>query len=140
MRRWLLALLFVTAAPLPVHAAELTVTVINIRSERGDIRLSVYGSAAEWPDKSTDDHDRVAPARRRGVIFHFDLPPGVYAVDCFHDENGNGRFDANFIGWPQEGFGFSNDARPFLSAPRFEEASFTLPSAGASITIRMIYW
>ncbi len=124
----------------PALAAELTVTVDNLRSAKGDVRLSAYGSAAEWPDHSADANDKVAPAQTGSVVFHFDLPPGTYAVACFHDENGNGQFDQNFLGIPLEGYGFSNDARPFFAAPSFAAASFPLPAEGAAIAIHMIYW
>lgn len=139
MRLALLAFLLLCAAAASAGAAELVVTVEGIRSAKGDIRLSVYGSAAEWPDKSLSDHDRVEKAQPAGVVFRFDLPPGIYAVNGFHDENGNGRFDTNFLGIPEEGYFFSNNVRPFLSAPSFDAASFRLPPEGASIVIRVIY-
>jgi uncharacterized protein (DUF2141 family) len=131
---WLL--LAAGAAP----AAELVVTVDDLRSDAGDVRLSLFASAAEWPDNSTADHDRVEPARRGGVTFIFDVPPGIYAIAGFHDENRNGKFDTNFLGLPREGFLFSNDARPTLHEPSFAAASFTVPPEGARIRIRMVYW
>lgn len=139
MIRLTLALLLLGGAMAGARAAELTVTVRNIHSDRGDIRLSVYASAAEWPDKSTDEHDRVERARRGSVVFRFDLAPGVYAINGFHDENGNGKFDTSLLGLPEEGYCFSNDVRPFLSAPSFASASFTLPPEGTAITIDMQY-
>ena len=36
------------------------------------------------------------------------LPPGPYAVLAFHDLNGNGILDVNFLGIPREPLGFSN--------------------------------
>jgi len=138
------ALLFVATllvcAIAPAVAAELTVTVDNLRSAKGDVRLSAYASAAEWPDNSAAANDQVAAAQPGSVVFHFDLPPGIYAIACFHDENANGQFDQNFLGIPQEGYGFSNNLHPFLSAPSFAAASFTLPADGAALTIHMIYW
>jgi uncharacterized protein (DUF2141 family) len=133
------ALLFLVLAVSAARAAELTVTVEGIRSSKGDIRLSVYASPTEWPDKSTSEHDKVAPARQGRVVIHFDLPPGTYAANGFHDENGNGEFDTNFLGIPEEGYMFSNDARPFLSAPSFDAASFRLPPEGAAITMHVKY-
>jgi len=127
-------------ASLPAAAAELTVTVDNLRSAKGDVRLSAYASAAEWPDNSAAQNDKVAPAQKGGVTFHFDLPPGTYAIACFHDENANGKFDQSFLGIPEEGYGFSNNLHPFLGAPSFAAASFALPAEGAALTIHMIYW
>jgi uncharacterized protein (DUF2141 family) len=127
-------------AIVPAIAAELTVTVDNLRNDKGDVRLSAYASAAEWPDNSAAANDKVEPAQKGSVVFHFDLPPGIYAIACFHDENANGQFDQNFLGIPQEGYGFSNNLHPFFRAPSFESASFVLPPDGAALTIHMIYW
>jgi uncharacterized protein (DUF2141 family) len=33
------------------------------------------------------------------------VPPGQYAVAVFHDENGNGKMDTNFIGHAARGCG-----------------------------------
>lgn len=134
---FLAALLLFAASP--ALAAQLTVTVDNLRNGDGEVRLSAYASAAEWPDKSTDDHDKVEPAQAGSVVFHFDLPAGTYAVACFHDENANGKFDKNFLGIPVEGYAFSNNVRPVLAAPSFASASFVLPPQGAAITIHMVY-
>ena len=121
------------------RAADLTVTVDNIRSDSGTIRLSIYTSAAEWPDKSTNDYGKIVPAKHGQVVLHFDLPPGIYAINGFHDENGNAKFDTNFLGIPEEGYIFSNDARPVLSAPSFDAAAFRLPPSGAAITMSVKY-
>src|SRR5208282_4902555 len=121
-------------------AAELTITVENIRSDKGQIRISVYTSAAEWPDKPTKDHSQAKPAQAGSVVFKYDLPPGVYAVNAFHDENNNGKFATNFIGLPLEGYGFSNDVRPnLLSAPSFNKAAFELLPVGGVIHFSLIY-
>ncbi len=138
MRLLALALLLGAAVP-AADAAELLITVENIRSASGHIRIAVCTSAAEWPDKSSRDHDQKQPARRGSVTFRYELPPGDYAATTYHDENDNGRFDTNFLGLPEEGYGFSNNVRPFLAAPSFDAARFHLPPEGASIVIRMMY-
>src|SRR5260221_10400043 len=38
------------------------------------------------------------------------------------------RFDQNFLGLPLEGYAFSQNVRPFLSAPRFDAAAVELRS------------
>jgi MipA family protein len=50
-----------------------------------------------------------------------DLPPGDYALVVYHDENGNGRLDRNFIGIPREPLGFSNRYWP-QGPPTFSRA------------------
>jgi uncharacterized protein (DUF2141 family) len=54
------------------------------------------------------------------------LAPGAYAVAVYHDENGNGKMDANFLGIPKEPTGASNDAKGKMGPPKFEDARFAL--------------
>ena len=133
------AVLLLAVLATSAQAAPLTVTVDNIRSAKGEIRLSLYASPVEWPDKSAKEHDFVATAQQGQVVFRLDLAPGIYAINGFHDENGNGKFDTSLVGIPEEGYFFSNNVHPFLSAPSFASASFRLPPEGASIVIDVIY-
>jgi uncharacterized protein (DUF2141 family) len=133
------AVLLLAMLATSAQAAALTITVDEIRSAQGDIRLSLYAAPAEWPDKSTKDHDFVTKAQAGRVVFHLDVPPGTYAVNGFHDENGNGKFDTSLVGIPEEGYFFSNDVRPFLSAPGFDAAKFTVPPEGRAITVHLAY-
>jgi len=125
--------------PMAAHAAQLTVTVDGIRDSKGDIRIAVYGAPQEWPDHPAPDHKQMKPAKTGSVVFTYDLPPGTYALNGFHDEDGNGKFKTSLVGLPEEGYLFSNNVRPFLSAPSFESASFTLPPEGASISAAVQY-
>jgi uncharacterized protein (DUF2141 family) len=42
----------------------------------------------------------------------------------YNDENMNGKLDTNWLGIPEEGYGFSNDVKALLDAPSFSAASF----------------
>lgn len=135
------AVLFLLASLGGARAAELTITIDDVRNDHGHILLTVYRSAEEWLVKSPPERDRDLPARGGSVAVTLDLPPGTYAAAAYHDENANGKFDRSFIGIPLEGYAFSNGAQSFLfTAPRFNAAKFTLPPEGASIHMRMVYW
>jgi uncharacterized protein (DUF2141 family) len=67
------------------------------------------------------------------------IRPGVYAVQAFHDENDNLDLDQNFLGLPQEGMGFSNDAPMRLGPPTFEEAAIEIGPNDAATRFRMRY-
>ena len=61
-------------------------------------------------------------AKDKNAIFPFkNLPVGEYAVRVYHDENNNGQLDKGIFGQPTEGWGVSNDARGFMSAPPFKK-------------------
>ncbi len=65
------------------------------------------------------------------------LEPGAYAVTVYNDLNNNRRFDKNWIGMPKEAWGVSNNVRPRLRAPRFEEAVFDSGAEGLTLEIRL---
>ena len=107
------------------HAADLTITVKGVRSADGAVFLAVYDS-----DKSFMHAPQAKTTRRLNaskgdlkIVIH-DLQPGKYAITSYHDENGNGKLDTNALGIPEEGYGFSNDARGGFGPPNFSEAVF----------------
>ena len=67
------------------------------------------------------------------------IAPGKYALVCYHDENNNGKFDETMLGMPEEGYCFSNNVKPTLSAPNFDECAFDYKGGDQSISMTMIY-
>ncbi|MFC1645760.1 DUF2141 domain-containing protein [Candidatus Omnitrophota bacterium] len=63
-------------------------------------------------------------ANRNCTVFFKGLPYGEYAIKVFHDKNDNKKLDTNFLGIPNEAFGFSNNARGTFGPPAFEKAKF----------------
>jgi uncharacterized protein (DUF2141 family) len=107
--------------------ATLTIHVGNILPAGGTLRLGVY-TAALYPD---DDSKPVASAdvpavSPETVVTLHNIPPGVYAIQAFQDLNSNNKMDTTWLGLPLEPFGFSQDAKPFLSKPGFDAVKFTL--------------
>lgn len=54
------------------------------------------------------------------------IKPGKYAVRYFHDENLNGKMEANLVGRPREGYGFSNNVIGKFGPPTFEKWLFQI--------------
>jgi uncharacterized protein (DUF2141 family) len=104
------------------------VNVYNIRSDSGKLYLSLYNSEKGYPKKPADAFRLVFSDIQHGkckiVLDH--IPPGTYAVACYHDENKNGKMDTNFFGAPTEGTGASNDAKGSMGPPKFKDAKFTI--------------
>jgi uncharacterized protein (DUF2141 family) len=124
--------------PLAASAATLTVKVQNIDKKGGVLRLSLYDEAS-WSNNesvpiASADVPAVAPET---VVRLSNLKPGVYGVKTYQDANRNGEFDQNWLGWPLERYGFSRDARPFLSAPGFDRTEVTLSDGENAIVIHL---
>lgn len=56
------------------------------------------------------------------------IPNGKYAVAYYHDANDNGKLDTGMFGKPEEGYGYSNDARGFMGPADFEDQIFEIDS------------
>jgi len=125
MNRPYTLILAVGISSLLAYAADLTITVKGVRSADGAVFLALYDS-----DKSFMKVPQAKTTRRLNaskgdlkIVIH-DLPAGKYAISSYHDENGNGKLDTNMLGIPEEGYGFSNDARDLFGPPKFPEAAF----------------
>ena len=125
MNRLYTSILTIGLTSVLAHAADLTIMVKGVRSADGALFLAVYDS-----DKSFMKVPQAKTTRRMNAskgdlkIVIPDLPTGKYAIASYHDENGNGKLDTNALGIPQEGYGFSNDARGMFGPPNFSEAVF----------------
>jgi uncharacterized protein (DUF2141 family) len=67
-----------------------------------------------------------------------DLEYGEYAMVLFHDKNGDEKLNTRIFGIPAEPFGFSNNVRPKLSAPKYEKCKFNYSESNNCITIKLI--
>jgi len=128
-----------TATPAP-NALE--VEVLGMRNDHGQVGCSLFNDPPSFPrDESKVIRHAWAPIHGGKAICEFPgLAAGEYAAVVYHDENGNGKFDENFLGMPKEGFGFSRDAPARLSAPTFDEANFKYDGKHLRIPIHIRYW
>lgn len=121
------------------NGADLTVEIEGVRSSEGEIRLAIFDKDYEFPQgekllgKEISAKRGLVSAKFKGV------KPGVYAVAIHHDENGDDKMNTNFIGLPKEGYGFSNNAKVFLSPPSFKEAAFTIFNKRKIIRMGVVY-
>jgi uncharacterized protein (DUF2141 family) len=124
----------------PAQGYTLTVNVSQLHSDAGKLYLSLYNSPTGYPKNASVAYRLAFSEIRNGkaTIALDHLPPGDYAIACYHDENNNGKIDTNFFGMPTEGTGASNDARGSFGPPRFSDAKFKL-DADTTLGIRIHY-
>ena len=126
----------------PVFAADLAIEVRGVRSTDGRVYVAVHGPEAKDAFPSGDGVvDRFRESARIGVIrlVARDLPPGRYAVNAFHDENGNGELDTNLVGIPSEGYGFANDPVIRFGPPEFDAAAVTVGKSSEVAVLTLNY-
>ena len=114
------------------------VIVDNSRNERGTIHVDI---CPQTNFLSSCPYSAEAAARKGRVeVIVRGVPPGRYAAQITHDENGNKKVDRGLLGIPREGIGFSNNVRVRFSAPRFSDAAFTVTGGSQSITVSLQYF
>ena len=122
-------------------AADLTVTVNDLRSTKGDLLVSVVNSEEGWNNQATPvAAEKLAVAEKstdgKSLQVKFTLPAGKYAVQVLHDENENGKMDFNTLGIPTEGHGASNNP-VVMRRPHFSETVFELKESPTAIEVQM---
>jgi len=133
-----LSLPFLAVAVLssPTLAADLAVTIDNVASSTGSVRVALYQGAEQFL-KQPAQRESVAAAPGKVTITFRDLPPGRYAATAFHDVNDNKRLETDQFGRPQEPTGFSRDAKATNGPPVFDDAAFNVEGKAAEITLRL---
>ena len=116
-------------------AADLRVVVSGLRSGAGLIQVAVCPK--ELFAKRGCPFTATGLAAD-GAVTVRGIPPGVYAVQAFHDENGNGDLDRRAF-WPLEGLGFSRDAPMRRGPPRFGDAAMRIDGNG-TVNLTMRYF
>ena len=134
------------------EASNLWVTIEGVASSKGSLMIGLYDSDAHFRTAIAhagkvgllNDPSRLVGIAMRAIagtqsVVFTNLKPGPYAVIVYQDENDSGRFQENWLGEPTEGYGFSNNAGSFFSAPSFQAASVLVGNVDLSIVITLRY-
>lgn len=118
--RPLLAGAAILVGTLPAFAADLTVRVTGIADAAGAIRVA---ACTEAEFLKTCRLVASAPAKAGSLDVRIGaVPPGPYAIQAFHDRNGDGKLATNMLGIPSEPFGFSRAPSMNFGPPAFADA------------------
>ena len=109
----------------------LKVEITNVKKAQGKLMIAIYRPDEKFGEGVPAISDIVEVKSIGSKTVPFALEPGKYALALFHDLNGNGELDKNFVGIPKEPYGFSKDFRPKFSAPSFEDCAFEVTGESA---------
>lgn len=116
--------------------------ILNIKNSTGTVACALFESPEGFPYEYLRSATNVMVVKIREAQARCDfedIPPGTYAMAVVHDENMNGKLDANWLGVPSEGYGFSNDASGVLGPPSFSAASFKYDGQNVDLTMTLHY-
>jgi uncharacterized protein (DUF2141 family) len=135
----LAALALLAAAP-AARAATLTVTITGVHSDKGNVYVALFDTPNHFPNGDYSiRHFKVKASTKPIVIAFAHVPPGTYAVGCYHDEELLGHFKTNWFGYPLDGYALSNGIRAVVSRPTFAEASFPVTAPDTTVALHVKY-
>jgi len=133
---------------LPVKASSpsacpgIHIEILEIKNNKGTIGCALFESQDGFPIEYLRFATNIIVLKIRDTQARcdfVDIPAGTYALVVIHDENMNGELDADWLGIPIEGYGFSNDAKAMLGPPTFSEAAFSYQGQDMALSISLNY-
>ncbi len=146
LKRGILSLLGVVAVSLTVPPASaeqssITVNLSGVRSQKGNVVVCLWSKEQnkDFPfcSSAVAYKSSSIKANNSSLVATFqNVPSGEYAISAFHDENGNGKLDTNWMGMPKEGLAAPNAPKMDKNQnqgrrerPSFDKMKFTLNSS-----------
>lgn len=126
---WTTALLLAMA---PAHAASLTIRAQGVQPDGNMVYAGICDTSFEAATCPYKDRGQATAGTVELRIRN--VKPGSYAIAVFHDVNGNGELDRNFIGLPSEPYGFSNDVGR-RGPPNFDAARIVVREPATTVVI-----
>jgi len=137
-------LIIMMLSPSALSASDLTgnitVRMTGFHSDKGDVKITLFKSADGFPEEKDKAYKISSVQIENGKSQHTftDVPYGEYGIAVHHDENSNGEMDKNFLGFPKEGFGTSNNKKSF-GHPKYENAQFVMNARELTLDITVDY-
>ena len=125
-----------------IGAGWLNVEVTGVRNSTGIMAITIYaGDRSDKFLRSKGSLDVVrVPAQAGTTRACVKLPgTGVYAIAVYHDEDSSRKLTRTGIGFPSEGFGFSNNPPTVASIPSFNSVRLNVPKNGLTTRISLKY-
>ncbi len=117
-----LVLLAAFLLPLTSLATEVKVDITHPEST-GPLRYAIFDSEEAFPEAGLQIYSEIVPIPEGSTQSQivFDVPPGVYAVAMYLDQDQSEALSYNFIGLPKEPIGWvkAKSGRPDWEKSRF---------------------
>lgn len=135
---WLLAGLLLLSTSVFGQTGTVVLQVKGILSAKGgEISAGLFGKENfAKVGKQLIGMEKAVTGQEMQLTFA-NVPAGSYGVVVFQDIDKNKDLKTNFVGFPTEPIGFSNDAKIKFGPPAFEDARITV-EAGKTTTLTII--
>lgn len=111
----------------------ITVTIDKVKNNKGKVLFALHTEDTfmkKQPIQATGSDIK----NNKVTVTFTNVPKGIYAITCVHDENNNGRMDFEDTGMPKEDYGMSNNPMSY-GPPEFDPSKFTVKSEDITLKI-----
>jgi uncharacterized protein (DUF2141 family) len=115
------------------------IRVQGVNSAKGQLLIGIHQNSSTFPsDWQKATHFVKAPITQTGEVLVniADVHPGTWAIIVVHDLDSNEKMTKNWLGFPLEPFGTSNNPK-FYGPPRFSRAVIDA-KGGQEILIKLV--
>jgi uncharacterized protein (DUF2141 family) len=118
----------------------LTVTVTNLENKKAPIHITFYQVKNKFLSLTDYFKDEVfVPHGSTLAVQITDLEYGEYAIAAYQDLDSDKKCNRNLIGIPTEPYAFSNNFKPTIRAPKFDECKFTYSAKTHALSFKMLW-
>jgi uncharacterized protein (DUF2141 family) len=123
----------------PIMAQEIVVTVTGAEGSTGTIGCRLFAGPRNFPNgRATAGEQSVARGPDGEACRFKNLAPGTYALVVAALPEGQEEVTRDILGRPKQPWGVSNNVRPAMRAPRFQEAAFQVTAGRVTrLTIKL---
>jgi Uncharacterized protein conserved in bacteria len=101
-----------------LHAQNtIEVNMTGFDSNDGTVMVGLYNDEGAFLDTPQKSISSKITNQKANVTFT-DIPDGIYAISCYHDEDDNGELNMILGFYPKESYGTSNNAPARFGPPK----------------------
>ncbi len=105
----------------------LTINMNGFPNDNGTARVALYNTENGFNGKEAAFRSATVKIQDKKAVCEIkDVPSGTYTIKAYHDANDNDKLDKNFVGFPKEAYGVSNNAKSKMGPGKYNEAKFVV--------------
>lgn len=118
----------------------LTLKVLNVNNPTATIHVGFYKRENEFPTQQMHAFAKeFVPGQTGEVLVIWDnIPEGEYALAIYQDIDNSGKMKSNIFGYPKEPFAFSQNFRPKMSKPKFDQCKISINTSSNVFEVKLI--
>lgn len=117
-----------------VSAAEINFEISGVNSNQGKLYVQLFKGEENYQNAKPESATIMIAKQGTNNVSFNNLAQGEYALRFFHDENDDGKMATNLLGFPVEGYGFSNNAVPNFGPVSYQDIKFEIATDDEKIT------